>query len=69
MRGLGYVEGHTVITVYRFADGRVDHLADLARELVNVPVDVIVTSGTPASLAAKQVTQTIPIVFASVPIP
>jgi putative ABC transport system substrate-binding protein len=64
MRGLGYVEGRTVTTVYRFADGRVDHLADLARELVNVPVDVIVTSGTPASLAAKQVTQTIPIVFA-----
>jgi len=64
MRGLGYVEGRTVITVYRFADGRVDHLADRARELVNVPVDVIVTSGTPASLAAKQVTQTIPIVFA-----
>ena len=35
MRGLGYVEGRMVITVYRFADGGVDHLADLAGELVN----------------------------------
>ena len=40
-------------------------LANLATELVNVPVDVIVTSGTPASLAAKHATQTIPIVFAA----
>ncbi len=63
MRELGYIEGRTVITEYRFADGRVDRLADLAAELVNVPVDVIVTVGTPASLAAKRVTQTIPIVF------
>ena len=65
MRELGYIEGRTVITEYRSPDGRVDRLADLATELVNVPVDVIVTSGTPASLAAKHATQTIPIVFAS----
>ena len=65
VRELGYIEGRTVITEYRFADGRVDRLADLAAELVNVPVDVIVTVGTPASLAAKRATQTIPIVFAA----
>lgn len=65
MRELGYIEGRTINTEYRFPDGRVDRLADLATDLVKVPVDVIVTSGTPASLAAKHATQTIPIVFAA----
>ena len=65
MRGLGYIEGQTVITEYRFAGGSVDRLATFAAELVNIPVDVIVTSGTPASLAAKSATLTIPIVFAA----
>jgi putative ABC transport system substrate-binding protein len=65
MRELGYIEGRTVVTEHRFGDGRTDRLTDLARELVDFPVDVIVTSGTPATLAAKQATQTIPIVFAA----
>ena len=65
MRELGYVEGRTVVTEYRFGDGRTDRLVELALELVNLPVDVIVTSGTPATLAAKQATQSIPIVFAA----
>lgn len=65
MRELGYIEGQTIITEHRFADGRVDRLASVAAELVNIPVDVIVTAGTPASLAAKNATQTIPIVFAA----
>lgn len=65
MRELGYIEGRTVVTEHRFADGRADRLADLAVELTNIPVDVIVTSGTPASLAAKRATQTIPVVFAA----
>lgn len=65
MHELGYVEGRTVITDYRFADGSVDRLADLAAELVNLSVDVIVTAGTPASLAVKNLTTSIPIVFAA----
>jgi putative ABC transport system substrate-binding protein len=65
MRGLGYLEGQTVITEYRFAGGSVERLASFAVELAHLPVDVIVTSGTPASLAAKNATQTIPIVFAA----
>ena len=65
MRDLGYIEGQTVVTEHRFGEGRTERLTDLALELVNLPVDVIVTSGTPATLAARRATQTIPIVFAA----
>jgi putative ABC transport system substrate-binding protein len=65
MRELGYVEGRTVVTEHRFGEGRADRLVSLAAELASLPVDVIVTSGTPATVAAKQATRTIPIVFAA----
>jgi putative ABC transport system substrate-binding protein len=62
LRDLGYVEGKNVIVEYRFANGDGNRLADFAAELARMPVDVIVTSGTPAALAAKRATKTIPIV-------
>ena len=62
---LGYVEGQNVLIEYRSADGRTERFADLAIELVRLKVDVIVTRGEPAALAAKHATATIPIVMAS----
>jgi putative ABC transport system substrate-binding protein len=61
---LGYVEGQNIIIEYRSAEGKDYQLVDLAAELVRLKVDVIVTGGsTPATVAAKHVTKTIPIVF------
>jgi len=65
LRELGYVEEQNFVIEYRSADGRHERFLDLATELVQVKVDVIVTRGTPAALAAKQATGTIPIVMAS----
>jgi putative tryptophan/tyrosine transport system substrate-binding protein len=65
LRELGYVEEQNFVIEYRSADGRAGRFPDLARELVRLKVDVIVTRGTPAALAAKQATGTIPIVMAS----
>jgi len=64
-RELGYVEGQNVVIEYRSADGRAERFPDLARELVRLKVDLIVTRGTPAALAAKHATATIPIVMAA----
>jgi len=63
LRELGYVEGRTLLTQWRWAEGRVDRYRALATELVQAQVDLIVTSGTPAALAAKQATASIPIVM------
>jgi ABC-type uncharacterized transport system substrate-binding protein len=65
MRELGYVEGRTVQTEYLYADGQFGRLPGLAEKLVDHKVDLIVTASTPASLAAKQATRNIPIVFAA----
>jgi putative ABC transport system substrate-binding protein len=66
LRELGYVEGQNISIEYRFARGRIERLPELAAELVRLRPDVIVTPGTPGSMAAKQATSTIPIVFAGV---
>ena len=65
LRELGHVEGQHFVVEYRSADGRAARVPDLARELVRLDVDVILTRGTPAALSAKQATRTIPIVMAS----
>jgi putative ABC transport system substrate-binding protein len=63
LRELGWIDGRTIAIEYRFAEGRNDRFAELAAELVRLKVDVILTDGG-ATLAAKNVTSTIPIVFA-----
>jgi putative ABC transport system substrate-binding protein len=65
LRESGYVKGKNIIIEYRWAEGKVDRLPELATELVNVGVDIIVTAGTPPVLAAKRATNTIPIVAAN----
>lgn len=66
LRELGYIEGQNVAVEYRFADGRPEHLLELATQLVARRPSVIVAPGTPAAVAAKQATGTIPIVFVGV---
>jgi putative ABC transport system substrate-binding protein len=63
LRELGRVEGQTLLITYRWADGRLDRLPELAAELVATNVDVIIALG-PASWAAKRATSTVPIVMA-----
>jgi putative ABC transport system substrate-binding protein len=65
LRELGWIEGRTVAIEYRWTEGRVERLAELAAELVRLKVDVIVTVGA-AAFAAKQATSDIPIVLALV---
>jgi ABC-type uncharacterized transport system substrate-binding protein len=62
---LGYVEGRDFVMEYRWAEGHPERLPELAADLVRAQVDVIVTSGTPATYAAMRATKTIPIVFGS----
>jgi putative ABC transport system substrate-binding protein len=63
LRELGYVEGRNIRIEHRSSEGKFERLADLAADLVRLQVDVIVTGGPPAPLAAKQATSTIPVVF------
>lgn len=65
LRESGYIDGRNIIIEYRWAEGKLDRLPELAAELVSVGVDIIVTVGTPPVLAAKQITNTIPIVAAN----
>src|SRR5437867_5017208 len=62
---LGYVEGRNLVIEYRSADGRPERFPDLASELVRLKVDLIVTRGTPAASAAKNATETIPVIMAT----
>jgi len=64
LRELGYIEGQNLVMEYRSADDRLEQLPDLAAELVRLKVDVIVTQSTPATIAAKNATKTIPIIMA-----
>ena len=69
LRELGYVEGQTVVFQPRWGNGQVSRLQGLATELLAAKVDILVTAGNPATLAAKQVTNSIPIVTATGPDP
>ena len=64
LRELGYVEGKNIVIEYRYAEGKDERLPDLVAELVRLKVDIIVTIGPGATLAAKKASATIPIVFA-----
>jgi putative tryptophan/tyrosine transport system substrate-binding protein len=66
MRELGYTQGQNLEVVYRSSDGRDERFPELASELIRLKVDLILTRGTPATLAAKTATRTIPVVMASV---
>jgi putative ABC transport system substrate-binding protein len=61
----GWIEGRTVSIEYRWGEGSSERAAAIAKEFVRLKVDVIVTSGTPQVIAAKQATSVIPIVFAT----
>jgi putative ABC transport system substrate-binding protein len=65
LRELGWIEGRTIAIEYRWAEGRTERAAEIAAELVQRKVDVIVTSGTAVVVAAMQATSVIPIVFAA----
>src|SRR5215468_4252187 len=62
LRELGYVEGKNILIEYRHAEGKPERLPDLAAELVRFKVNIIVATATPAAVAAKKATQTIPII-------
>ncbi len=66
LRELGYVEGRSFIIEYRSADGRGERFADLAAELVALKVDLLVTRGASATVAAKNATRTIPVVMTAI---
>ena len=66
LRDLGWLEGTNLFIEYRWAEGNYERLRGLADELVQLKVDVLVTHATPAALAAKSATSTIPIVLTAV---
>ena len=66
LRELGYVEGRNIVIEYRWAEGEYERFPALIAELAALNVDVIVTAGTPAALAVKRTTPSIPLVMAAV---
>ena len=66
LRALGYVEGRNIRFEYRWAEGKFDHLSELAADLIRLKVDVIVAFVTKAAEVAKNQTSTIPIVMVGV---
>jgi putative tryptophan/tyrosine transport system substrate-binding protein len=69
LRELGYVEGKNIVIEWRSAEGKLDRLPARAAELVRLKVDIIVTAGPSATRAAKEATNTIPIVISQDPDP
>jgi putative ABC transport system substrate-binding protein len=65
LRDLGYTEGKNIIIEYRGAGGKFERMPELVAELIGLGVNVIVTTGMPAVIAAKKATSTIPIVAAN----
>src|SRR5690242_20932164 len=66
LRERGYVEGRDLTIEYRWAEGAYERFPALIAELIALKSDIIVTAGTPAALAAKRTTTTIPVVMAAV---
>jgi len=66
LRDLGYVEGRNVLIEYRWAEGKYDRFPALIGELLALKVTVIVTAGTPATLAVKKATTSVPLVMTAV---
>ena len=66
LRELGYQEGRNIVIEYRWADGKYERFPALVAELIAAKVDVIVTAGTPAALAVKKATTTVPLVMVAV---
>jgi putative ABC transport system substrate-binding protein len=63
LRELGYTEGRDIILETRWAEGKLERLTGLAAELADLKVDAIITFSTPAAIAARKATLTIPIIF------
>jgi len=63
LRELGYIEGKNIVIEYRYAEGKLEPLSELAHELVRLKFDVIVTDTSMATQAAKNATKTLPVVF------
>ena len=66
LRDLGYVEGRNILIEYRWAEGKYERFPALIAELIALKVDVIVTAGTPATLAVKKATTSVPLVMVAV---
>jgi putative tryptophan/tyrosine transport system substrate-binding protein len=63
LQDLGYIDGQNLIVERRYSEGHAERWFDLVNELIGLKVDVIVVNTTPAALAAKKATSTVPIVF------
>lgn len=66
LRDLGYVEGENILLEYRWAEGKYERFPELISDLIRLHVAIIVTAGTPASLAVKKATTSIPLVMMAV---